>query len=385
MYPPALFVTLISLAGAALGFELIHDYSGDHFFQGWDYYGKWDNLTLGNVTYLTQEAAVEQKLTYINTAGNAIIKVDNFTTVANGERRNSIRLTSQEFYDFGTVWVVDATHLPYGCSVWPAFWSTAPNWPDGGEIDIIEGINNQASNQWAIHTTQGCYHTQAPADQAGFNIDTDCSTASGCTVGTDAPNTYMSGFAAAGGGVYATQFDTTGIFMWFWTRDQVPEDLTSNATTLDVSTWGDPIASFPSDQECNVTQFFTPQQLIFDITLCGVWAGVPSIYNAQCPNAGPNNDCYLDDVVGDGSNYDEAYFEVSYVRTYATGTALAAAQSASATSTTSASATATHSDPSTTAKTQTSDASLPSVSLHGLLIFSMCVGGLIAGSVLPLL
>ena len=172
--------------------------------------------------------------------------MDNFTTVAKGERRNSvrrftlsyvllshfalcqIRLTSQAFYDFGTLWIMDARHLPYGCSVWPAFWSTAPDWPDGGEIgkltvyrplrlqltdgciDIVEGINNQNANQFAIHTTEGCYHDK-PTNQAGFNIDTNCSMPSGCTVGMNAQNSYMSGFASAGGGVYATQYDSSGI------------------------------------------------------------------------------------------------------------------------------------------------------------------------------
>lgn len=54
-------------------------------------------------------------------------------------------------------------------------------------------------------------------------------------------------------------------------RDQVPADLTNNASSINVSAWGDPMASYPSDQACNVTQFFKPQNLIFDITLCGVW------------------------------------------------------------------------------------------------------------------
>ena len=43
----ALCASFLSLASAVVGYELIHDYSGDTFFNGWDYYGKWDDLTLG--------------------------------------------------------------------------------------------------------------------------------------------------------------------------------------------------------------------------------------------------------------------------------------------------------------------------------------------------
>ena len=35
------------------------------------------------------------------------------------------------------------------------------------------------------------------------------------------------------------------------------------------------MASYPSGQACNVTEFFRPQNLIFDITLCGVWWVLP--------------------------------------------------------------------------------------------------------------
>lgn len=50
-------------------------------------------ISLGNVTYLDQPDAVQQRLTYVNDAGRAIIKVDNSTTVADGPLvyRNSVR------------------------------------------------------------------------------------------------------------------------------------------------------------------------------------------------------------------------------------------------------------------------------------------------------
>ena len=39
---------------------------------------------------------------------------------------------------------------------WTAFWSNGPNWPVGGEIDIIEGVNDYTNNQTTIHTSDGC-------------------------------------------------------------------------------------------------------------------------------------------------------------------------------------------------------------------------------------
>lgn len=62
----------------------------------------------------------------------------------------------------------------------------------------------------AIHTTQGCYQN-ATTNQLGTTGATDCSQSSGCTVAETSQNSYFTGFADAGGGVFATQFDTAGI------------------------------------------------------------------------------------------------------------------------------------------------------------------------------
>ena len=98
---------------------------------------------------MNQTTALQQQLTYINSAANAIIKVDNTTFVPYNEKRNSVMIASNDHFDFGTLWVFDALHVPYGCgtclrpssrrsinvlhSIWGAFWSRGAGvqWPDG--------------------------------------------------------------------------------------------------------------------------------------------------------------------------------------------------------------------------------------------------------------
>lgn len=48
-----------------------------------------------------------------------------------GEKRNSVRITSQDSFEAGTMWVLDAVHIPYGCSVWPAL-----------SVDSISSLNS---------------------------------------------------------------------------------------------------------------------------------------------------------------------------------------------------------------------------------------------------
>lgn len=94
-------------------------------------------------------------------------------------------------------------------------------------------------------------------------------------------------------------------------RNDIPASLTQATSTsgIDISTWGPPSASYPS-ATCNISQFFTPQQLVIDITLCGDWydifytteqpqltnsppsrAGVPSIYGPACGHSGSTGLC----------------------------------------------------------------------------------------------
>lgn len=276
-------------------------------------------MTLGDVVWLARDEAFNQGLAYVNNAGNAVFKVDNTHTVLFNNKRNSVRITTQTSYSVGSLWITDIVHMPFGCSVWPAFWAKGPTWPDNGEIDIMEGINLMANNQMALHTLPGCVHS-TPPNQMGVTNETDCSQPSGCVVQEVVSNSFGAGFNAAGGGVWATQFDVAGIFIWFWSRPNIPPSIIQAAgrSSIDVSQWGPPSASYPA-VTCDITQFFSPQNLVFDITLCGIWAGLPAQYFPACGGQGPTGICYQDNVIGPGGRYNEAYFEVKYVKAYTTG------------------------------------------------------------------
>lgn len=90
-----------------------------------------------------------------------------------------------------------------------------PNWPAGGEIDIVEGVNNYTNNQATIHTNPGCTmataNTNTLAISGSLVSGTDCAAVStgnqGCGIRANSSNSFGAGFNAAGGGVYASTLD----------------------------------------------------------------------------------------------------------------------------------------------------------------------------------
>lgn len=318
MLPTVLLATLVpTLASAAATYNLVKDYSGEGFFDDWDFYGSFDNLTNGDAVFVTASVASSSKLAYVDSTTNrAIIKVDNTSTVPFNEKRNTVRIASTERYDVGSVWIADFHHVPYGCSVWPAWWSQAPDWPTGGEIDTFEGVNQVTMNQMGLHTTQGC--TQANPVQSSTLINsTDCNfetnSNEGCIVTNPTTASYGEAFASAGGGVFVTEFAADGISIWFWSRDEIPSAISSKPDSIDTSALGTPVANWPQGG-CDIDTFFEAQNLIFDITLCGDFAGATNVFSETCTGT-----CYTDYVMGDGSNYANAYFDIDYVRVFSSG------------------------------------------------------------------
>ena len=87
--------------------------------------------------------------------------------------------------------------------------------------------------------------------------------------------------------------------------------------------WGLPVATYPTSS-CNTNQFINTQTLILDITICGNFAGAASVFDQTCSGT-------CTDLVATPSNYDDAYFELSFIRVFEQGSG--ASSSASGTST----------------------------------------------------
>ncbi|KAF9562643.1 glycoside hydrolase family 16 protein, partial [Agrocybe pediades] len=295
-------------------YDMVKEYAGQNFFDEWAFYDHFDNLTNGDVQFVSASQALSSRLAFVDTTtNNAIIKVDNTSTVNFNDKRNSVRMQTDVRYSVGSVWIADMLHVPFGCSVWPAWWSHAPEWPAGGEIDTFEGVNLVTNSQMGLHTLPGC--TQVGQKQSSQLVNsTDCSFQSnnneGCITTVPATTSYGETFAQGGGGVFVTEFAESGISIWFFPRSEVPSVISGNSSTIDTSTLGTPVGNWPSTG-CDSSQFFHPQNLIFDITLCGDFAGAPNIFSQTCPGV-----CYQDHVLGNGSNYADAYFEISSVRVF---------------------------------------------------------------------
>jgi hypothetical protein len=197
-------------------------------------------------------------------------------------------------------------------STWPAFWSFGPNWPASGEIDIIEGVNNAATDTITLHTSSGCTVSNSNSAPGTTTLESDCSagdSGTGCGVSTTNTNAYGSGFNAVGGGVYAMQWASTGIYVWFFQRGQIPADITSGYP--DVPGWGTPMATF-SGSGCDFDTSFANHNLVFDTTFCGGWAG--SVWgSSSCSSlAGTCNDY----VANNPGAFTDAYWLINSVNIY---------------------------------------------------------------------
>ena len=206
--------------------------------------------------------------------------------------------------------------LPQGCSVWPAFWTVGPDWPNNGEIDIIEYVNKQTTVQSTLHTSNGCsmYNMNTStltgtfenlgcyANEPGQSSNAGCGIQGSALVG--AP------FNQQGGGVYVTEWvNDKYIRMFYFPRASVPQDIKNKKP--DPSKWGLPYARFDigSCGSSCPSSHFKNNKIIFDTTFCGEWAG--AAFGSCSKTLSCKNFVYQNPA-----EFVEAYWLVNYVDIY---------------------------------------------------------------------
>ncbi|KAF8347856.1 glycoside hydrolase family 16 protein [Amanita rubescens] len=271
---------------SAANYTLQDYYAGESFLNDWTFFSQPDP-TGGNVNYLDKANAIAKNLSYVQSNGVTVLAVDDYSDVPAGGSRNSVRIQSTKTYNSG-LFIADFEAMPWGCGVWPAYWSCGPNWPNAGEIDIIEGVNLNSFNQYTLHSAPDstCTLTNAGLEvlgsimggKTGVTCASSESADAGCAYQDTNATSFGSGFNAANGGVFAHLWDSTGVTMWHFTRSQIPADI--KAKKPNPAGWSTPVGYWSSDS-CDITTYFYEHTLTLDTTICGGWA--TSSYPSSCP------------------------------------------------------------------------------------------------------
>ncbi|KXX77037.1 hypothetical protein MMYC01_206103 [Madurella mycetomatis] len=292
---------------------LVDVFDETNFFEEFEFFDAPDP-THGFVNYVSAEIANRDGLAGYS-QGGIYLGVDYTNPTTTG--RPSVRVTSKKTFTKG-LFIADIAHMPAGsggapaCGIWPAFWTFGYDWPDMGEIDIIEGVNTQSTTKFALHTREGCSLTASPPGNDtsySYSYSSPSPSASdlmscegnvGCTQvpAASAPEShYGAAFNAAGGGVYAMEWTDEAIRLWFFPRGGAFNPLASaNSTTHQ--------------------DHFADHNIVFDTTFCGDWAGSVWAADPVCSALAPTCEEYV------GANpevYREAYWLVNELRIYQIG------------------------------------------------------------------
>ncbi|KAI0160412.1 glycoside hydrolase family 16 protein [Xylariaceae sp. FL1272] len=274
------------------------------------------------VDYQSREDALAMDLVSVDENNRVTLGVDSVNTYATSDTgRPSVRITSKDDFTHG-LFIADFAHMPgSSCGTWPAFWAfnnqdDGTLWPVGGELDIIEGANTAQRNLFSAHAEPGC---QSPSSGfTGVQGPDDCSVDIeniGCNYAAPAADsaTYGDAFNAAGGGVYALEWDSKFLKIWHFPRSTIPDDIKmAPMIKPNPSSWGLPQAVF-GGSSCDPDTYFYNMSLVINTNFCGAYAG--SIWGDadRCDELAPTCEEY---VAGNPSVFKNAFWQINYIDVY---------------------------------------------------------------------
>jgi len=297
----------VSVGFNSCAYKNPNSWSGNGLANGFNFFTGPDP-THGAVKYLNRDEATKKGLWKVN--GNQVhMGVDKDNKTGNGGRP-SVRIESKQGFGNGLI-LIDLAHMPgQACGIWPAIWTKGPgNWPDGGEIDVVEYINKNEQNLLSLHTKPDCKVNRAGNTMSGTISGTDCAVKTGGTVGCGVKQNGGAGignaFNRGGGGVYAIERTNDHIKIWALPKSNGAAKSNSPDPCKD---FGQPVAFFPIGKDCT-KDHFGPQTLIINTVFCGDWAdGQSNFKNAGCPGK-----C-ADYVANNPKAFAEAYWTINSIK-----------------------------------------------------------------------
>eukprot|EP01084_Bolivina_argentea_P305825 528357_1 len=312
----ASFAILSSLVTSQT-YTLNQTYQGQTFFDQFEFLQDQECVSSSFTNFL-KNASQGLSMGVINVTDNTVyMGTDYKSTITNNAGRTGICIGTKTRYKNG-LFILDASHMPFGCGVWPSWWQTDGNYaPKICEIDTIEGINLMNDDRSTVHTQTACdfKSNENTVNMTGKWDSTNCddhSGSGGCTIEPQNPSSYGQGFNNIGGGVFAHENNPNigSIRIWFWTHDKVPDDIKNKQPNPD--TWGKPYAEYVFGSWCPASNFNTPKQLRFDIYFCG-WAGNDF---QQCQSSVTKGKTCVQWVSENPSYFKEAYWLINYMDVY---------------------------------------------------------------------
>ncbi|TEB31647.1 hypothetical protein FA13DRAFT_1791415 [Coprinellus micaceus] len=215
-------VCIRSISGVAAGSYVLSDsIVGTGFYDFFDWHTQPDPAP-GRIEYVDQQTAKSLNLTYAD--GNTFVLRPKASSMLDpaGLDRKSVKILSRRPIPTMLLSSTSDTCLWAVGITWPAVWETdESNWPNEGEVDILEGANPETQN--THQQRHGCGVKLSPAS-------------------------YGPAFNQIGGGWYVVEGTTESIKVWFWSRDntRTPLDVKNGSSTLNTDNYGIPAASFPN-------------------------------------------------------------------------------------------------------------------------------------------
>jgi len=318
--------------GGGSSYKQVFSAEGSTFFDGFTFLR--EDTNHGSAEYLDASSAFSNGV--IEAHGTHAIMRAGRASPQYQYKRQTVKIASNQAWKYFLM-TMKYSHVPWGCGVWPALFTLAPGapWPDGGETDIIEFVNDGPS-QSSFHTASKCTLNSAAVNKYGYQPDKnkmnyDCYTNYPKHLGC-APNKWVHSGASWANtpGVVAMEWTEDFLKLFFIPEHEIP------AGEPRPETWDRWLFSYYPFKESGCHDVMQAQQIVMQIGFCGDWASKVWDQSASCKHLthncrsvdplaeyAPQQDCCTQFIWDQGGEHGtdnylahRAFFNISYMKIY---------------------------------------------------------------------